>query len=600
MRNLKVSSKLLVSFLIVIMLTVVVGGVGIFGMVQVDRSSTDMYYLQTVPIPYLGKAIELLQRERACMREYIVGAATDDMELIEDAHSRAVTYQGQMQGYLDDYRATIRDPEALRLFDEAVALYNSDFRQCMDLIYEGAKSDVDPSDLYTLMRDYTASSNKIVENFDICLEMKVAAAETASYAASDLANVLLIAIIAVLVVTVLIAVFLALYVSRLISKPLQILTAFMKKAGTVGDLALTADDQKTIAAYANGKDEIAQCISGAAAFVEHVVDIDKNLGLIAAGDLTADAVLLSDRDTMGLSLRKTLESLNMMFSEINTATGQVAEGSKQIADGAQALAQGSTEQAATVEELSASISEIAEKTNNNAKMADQTAALANSIMTKAEKGSQQMDEMMTAVNEISQASQSIGKVIKVIDDIAFQTNILALNAAVEAARAGQHGKGFAVVADEVRSLAAKSAEAAKDTGELIVNSIEKAELGARIANDTATSLGEIVTGIGESNELINKIAEASKEQSTGITEVNGGIDQVATVIQSNSATAQESAAAAEQLSGQSSLLEELIGQFKLKGISSNRGYRSAPAPKPAELAEPSVAYDGGGDVGGKY
>jgi methyl-accepting chemotaxis protein len=185
-------------------------------------------------------------------------------------------------------------------------------------------------------------------------------------------------------------------------------------------------------------------------------------------------------------------------------------------------------------------------------------------MQSAEKGTRQMTEMTTAVGEINQASQNIGKVIKAIDDIAFQTNILALNAAVEAARAGQHGKGFAVVADEVRSLAAKSAEAAKDTGSLIQNSIEKAELGARIAADTAASLADIVSGINESNQIVSRIATSSEEQNVGIRQITDGIDGVAQVVTQNSATAEQSAAASEELSGQSAMLDQLISQFKVK------------------------------------
>jgi methyl-accepting chemotaxis protein len=235
--------------------------------------------------------------------------------------------------------------------------------------------------------------------------------------------------------------------------------------------------------------------------------------------------------------------------------------SKQIADGSQSLAQGSTEKAASVQQLSASITEIADKTKDNAEKAERAAMLAGDIKISAEKGSTQMDEMMTAVKDINESSQSIGKVIKVIDDIAFQTNILALNAAVEAARAGQHGKGFAVVAEEVRTLASKSAEAAKDTEGLIADSIQKAELGSRIADETAASLTEIVTGIGESNQLIAEISQLSEEQTAGIEQINRGIDQVAQVVQQNSATAEQSAAASQEMSGQSMLLDELRAQF---------------------------------------
>jgi len=192
-----------------------------------------------------------------------------------------------------------------------------------------------------------------------------------------------------------------------------------------------------------------------------------------------------------------------------------------------------------------------------------------------------MDEMINAVKDIDQASQSINRVIKVIDDIAFQTNILALNAAVEAARAGQHGKGFAVVAEEVRNLASKSAEAAHDTGSLIANSIEKAELGNRIAHDTAQSLEKIVSGINESAQIVYDIAQSSEQQTIGIKQINTGIDQVAQVVQANSATAEESAASSEEMSGQANMLEEMVAQFKLRG---NQQHVRSGLPAPSKTA----------------
>ena len=286
--------------------------------------------------------------------------------------------------------------------------------------------------------------------------------------------------------------------------------------------------------------------------------------LISEGDLTVDADLLSEKDVIGHSLQKMIANLNKMFKEISISTDQVSTGARQIAEGAGALAHGATEQAASISELSSSIVEITEKTQKNANVAEQAAELADSIIHKAENGSRQMDEMMIAVREINEASKSISKVIKTIDDIAFQTNILALNAAVEAARAGETGKGFAVVAEEVRNLASRSAEAAKDTEKLISNSMEKASLGSRIADETSVSLREIVTGINESSQLIREIARLSEEQTLDIGQFNDNIDQVSQVIQQNSATAQESAAASEEMSGQSDTLEAMMSQFKLK------------------------------------
>jgi len=370
--------------------------------------------------------------------------------------------------------------------------------------------------------------------------------------------------IAIVIISIAVAVTLALYISSLISKPLNTLSAFMKRAGETGDISLSSDDAANIGRMSAIKDEIGQAINGCAAFVGHVTNISKELEAVASGDLTAEIKLLSNTDTMGLSMRQMNDNLNNMFTEINTATVQVSSGSKQVADGAQALAQGSTEQAASIQELSGAISEIAGKTKNNASTAEKTSKLSETIKNNAEKGSNQMDGMITAVVEINEASKNISKIIKTIDDIAFQTNILALNAAVEAARAGQHGKGFAVVAEEVRNLASKSAEAAKDTGVMIQDSMAKAELGAKIAGDTAASLKEIVSGVNESSKLIGEIARASEEQSMNIQQINVGIDQVAQVVQQNSATAEESAAVSEEMSGQSDMLQQLIAQFRLK------------------------------------
>ena len=267
---------------------------------------------------------------------------------------------------------------------------------------------------------------------------------------------------------------------------------------------------------------------------------------------------------MGLALKSMIDNLNNMFGEINSSTEQVSSASKQIADGATALAAGATQQASSIEELAASLGGVSTNTNENASMAKEASDLSRTIKVNAEKGSMQMDNMMTAVNDINEASGSISKVIKVIDDIAFQTNILALNAAVEAARAGQHGKGFAVVAEEVRNLAGKSAEAAKDTSGLIENSIEKANLGMTIATETSESLKGIVDGINRNAEIIDKIERSSKDQASEIAQINIGIDQVAQVVQQNSATAEESAAASEEMSGQADILKQLIKQFKLR------------------------------------
>jgi len=377
-------------------------------------------------------------------------------------------------------------------------------------------------------------------------------------------------------------------IKRIITAPLAALTAFMKKASTTGDILLTPEDLAVVGKYTQINDEIGQTVSSCAAFVGRITDVGKSIERVAYGDLTVELALLSDKDTIGLDMKKMTDNLNNIFAEIQASANQVSSGSRQVAVGAQSLAQGSSQQAASIAELSGSIANIAEVTKANAATATKNSKLSETIRESAEKGSHQMDEMITAVGAINEASKNISKIIKTIDDIAFQTNILALNAAVEAARAGQHGKGFAVVAEEVRNLASKSAGAAKETGDMIQNSIDKAELGSRIAGETAESLKEIVSGINESSQLVAEIAKASEEQSLGISGINIGVDQVAQVVHQNSATAQEEAAASEEMSGQADILQQLISQFKLReDAGADFGLLSSGKPAKKQLAMPA-------------
>ncbi len=252
------------------------------------------------------------------------------------------------------------------------------------------------------------------------------------------------------------------------------------------------------------------------------------------------------------------EALKILLSKIEDAAGLVESGSKQVSEGSQVLSQGATEQAAAIQELSSSIMEIAQQTQVNAQNSEKASAVADATRGGTKQIDEKMGQMLQAMNEISAASANISKIIKAIDDIAFQTNILALNAAVEAARAGVHGKGFAVVADEVRSLAARSAIAAKDTAQLIETSLGTVAEGTKVAAETAKTLDVVVKGIEESAGLMDEVAAASKQQSLGISQVEKGIEQVAVVIQNITATAEESAAASEELSSQSVILTELV------------------------------------------
>ena len=561
MKNIKIGMKLMLSFGIVLALSLLISIAGIFGLISMDSASDEMYSVAS-PLYELAVAIDSFERLRMSMSEIIFNAGHADAL---SASARESNEAGsKFERSMGEFNKSIRTENAQNLWTEIMDDYYNVIQPVVQEILDGAKAGTEPLVLYENMKASDAVSDIIVSYLIELIEVQDQYMESTNQGNSLLKSRLLTIIISVSAAGVIITITLAVYISGIISAPLQSLTAFMKKAGKTGDISLRAEDIEVIGKFSQNRDEIGQCIGATASFVEHVSNIAATLNTIAKGDISTAFKTLSEEDVMGLALNQMLENLNRMFVDITLSSEQVRTGAKQVAGGAQSLAQGCTEQAASVEEFASSIADISSKTKSNAEMARKTAVLAHTIKTNAEQSSLHMDEMITAVSEINEASSSIGKVIKVIDDIAFQTNILALNAAVEAARAGQHGKGFAVVAEEVRNLAAKSAEAAKDTSGLIENSIEKANLGVHIASDAADSLAEIVGGIVESNQHIDEIAGASEEQSVALEQINIGIDQIAQVVTQNSATAEESAAASEEMSSQSTVLQELISQFKLK------------------------------------
>jgi methyl-accepting chemotaxis protein len=344
-------------------------------------------------------------------------------------------------------------------------------------------------------------------------------------------------------------------------KPIKEAGAVLKEMAN-GNLQLrvTGEYQGDHADIKNAMNETLDALSTYVNEISEVLNQMSNSNL----DVEINSEYKGDFAQIKDALNLIVTSFNDVFGEINNAADQVASGSRQVSDGSQALSQGATEQASAIEELTVSIGQVASQTKDNAMKANHANEFAIKSKESAEQGNQHMHKMLISMEEINESSAKISKIIKVIDEIAFQTNILALNAAVEAARAGQHGKGFAVVAEEVRNLAARSANAAKETTALIEGSVKNVEVGTQIANGTAKALEDIVQGVAKAVSIVGEISGASNEQATAIAEINKGIEQVAEVVQNNSSTAEESASASEELSGQADILKGMVAKFKLR------------------------------------
>ena len=584
MKNMRILMKLIISFLIITSLAIFIAGVGIYLGMSTHSNYTHLLE-NTVE---RERDLRDMQLNFTMMRYRVANYAMEYENpdiitgtLTPQFQAAYAAFAENLNRYVHSYDNDTKIDSA----DKAQGAANADklknlveqFRLEADKVRDLALSG-NGSEATKMLRDVIPLTGDINSLLAAMLTPSIEMVESESENMDSRAQLLTAIIIALVAVCVILAVMLAVYLSSHISKPLLVLSAFMRRAGDTGDISHSDEETRSLEKYGQAKDEIGRMIVDIDHFMQHISHISHELDSLAGGDLTTEIEVISSTDTMGRSVKYLTENLNKIFTEMNNASAQVAVGSRQIADGSQALAQGSTQQAASVQQLSASVSEIANQTRETNDKAGRAAALANTIKDAAEKGSLKMNEMMTAVHEINQASQSIDKVIHVIDDIAFQTNILALNAAVEAARAGQHGKGFSVVAEEVRNLASKSAAAARDTGGLIANSIEKAELGSRIAQDTAASLEAIVSGINESTQIVHDIAESSEQQLLGIHQINQGISQVAQVVQANSATSEQSAASSEEMSGQAAVLEEMVAQFKLRGDAKHiRSGLSAPS-----------------------
>lgn len=551
--DLKISAKLIIAFLVLAVIAGVVGGVALVNINNMSQADVQLYEDNTMGINYIAEAALQFQRMRFNAARMML---FDDSAKQKESMVKIEEHIVNVGKYLSLYEDAITNDTDRKLFDELGPKwekYKSTVNKEMELVKLGQMEEAQT----LLLGDMAEAGDTLRDALEVLMEYNSTAAKARVDENKRIASSASTIMIMVVFVGVLIAIALGIFISRIISKPIA------KLVDAADRLALGDVD---VDIKAETKDEIGKLVESFKGMVENIREQAYVVEKIAAGDMTVDVKVKSDKDLLGKKLSEMVETNNEVLSNINEVAGQVASGSKQVSDSSMQLSQGATEQASSIEELTASLEQVSTQTKLSAQNANQANELAEIARSNAEQGNKQMADMLNAMEEINNSSSNISRIIKVIDEIAFQTNILALNAAVEAARAGQHGKGFAVVAEEVRNLAARSANAAKETTELIEGTIKRTENGTKIARETAEALYKIVEDVSKAASLVNDIAVASNEQAAAITQINQGVAQVSQVVQTNSATSEESAAASEELYSQAEFLKQSVAKFKLKNM----------------------------------
>lgn len=581
-KNRKISAKLIIGFVIVAIIAGVVGVIGIASMFSLNHAGTLLYEVNTLGTNYAGTASEYYQRIRYNAVEAILMEGTTQQD---DCIKKIQDYSAIVDESLANYEGTIITDDNQQIIDALKPQWDQ-YKSTMNEAIEYLQSNNIVKAKKVILSDLASIGNNLEDAFEKMIAFNTEAGDERSTQNDQLAATSTITMIAVVVIGIALALVLGIAISRIISKPVKKMVDAAK---------LLAEGDVNVVVDINTKDEVGDLAKAFKSLVTATKEQAYITQRLADGDLTADISARSENDLLGKSIIELLDKLNHIVETIVLAAEQVSSGAGLVANSSAELSQGATEQASSVEELTASLEEIASQTIQNAENARTASNLVKDAESNAVDGNIQMQGMLRAMTEINESSKNINKIIKVIDDIAFQTNILALNAAVEAARAGQHGKGFAVVAEEVRNLAAKSAEAVKETTGLIEDSIKKVEAGTRLANSTAEALNKIVNQVKEAAELVNSIAVASSEQSSGVEQVNQGIMQISQVVQSNAASSEESAAASEELSSQAEQLKDIVSVFKLKRTVTRELTESEPAQAlPAkEAVKANISLDAG-------
>ena len=550
--NLKITAKLTISFIAVAMIAGVVGIVGIVGIVNIfNMNQLDTSH--TTVMKDLDNITSTYQKERAYLYELY----------LEKDNNRRLEIMSELKACdeiidksITSFSQGIDDTQVRKSFYKLSELME-EFSVICDKAISYARAN-------QTNKIYETISNQRVKEIETQIqsvtdELMQAKNQLIAQDSSDFVttvNKTVAGMLLVIILGMFIAVILGAMMAGIISSPIK------EMARAANQLAL--GDVTIDLKVRDAKDETGQLMASFMAMAENIRKQAVLAEKIADGDMTIDVKVHSEKDLLGKKLAKMVEKNNKILSSIHFSAEKVAQESRQISNLSIVLSDGAMEQVSAIEKLTASLEEISLQTKLNAENANEANQLAEAAKSNAIQGNSQMKEMLRAIEEINESSANISKVIKVIDDIAFKTNILALNATVEAARAGQHGKGFAVVAQEVRNLAVRSADAAKETANMIEGSIKKSKGGTKIAESTAKSLDGVVSNIEKVASLISHITIASNEQRAGTEKIDQEIMQLSEAIHNNTATYEKEANASSQLLDEANQLKEMIGQFKLK------------------------------------
>ena len=582
MKNLKIWKKLLLTFMIIIIMFCATVVLAITGLRQNADKYSEFYnvgYQVTNRVMSMRRGLQMIVKDIA-------------FTMIETDEAKNAEYLADMEKELNlmNENATWLhsnfngDAALLKEFETNIA----NAIAVQEEILELAKTDMPAAEI-KLLDEYQPLVERAVNSLINISAVVESEAESDYLSTVSMQRQLIFEELGIAGGALIITIILSIYLTRAITRPIRQLE---KAAGQIVegdfDIEVTYQSKDELGSLANAFKNMTSILE------EVIADASRLLQEMSDGNFDvrtqAEARYVGKLQGLLLAIRKLNRDLSSTMGQINTSADQVASGSGQVSSGAQALAQGATEQAAAVEELAATIAGISQQvkdTAENARSARNQTSMAGDVV---EECNRQMHDMMAAMEEITRTSEEKRKIIKTIEDISFQTNILALNAAVEAARAGEAGKGFAVVAEEVRSLANKSSVASNDTAALIEGSLEAVARGKDLAGATAESLSKVVEEVRVAAATVDKIADAAEEQAGAVEQVTVGVDQISDVVQTNSATSEESAAASAELSHQAEILKDLVARFRLRAeyahVSVNTGsFATSSVPEPMEVMD---------------